>query len=264
MTDKSTQEIVASMAFAKELAKFFLYMALIFLIMYLPTALDATIEREASLLRKDAAEESRAWREMTDARLSSIEELLGRNSAQIIGEVKSGRIALLDEVRRLNNETIATIATTRVEVRDVSGSLREAIGSTQRNIDKLGQGAEETGRRLDYWTDCTAGGANAACWQVQLTGALGAARATAGEAARTGRAVREAMPDIVASVRDSAKNSSATTQATKQLMTNLSQSFKPLPRWVQIPLQVAVPSATIATPFLLKRATTVVTPVNPQ
>lgn len=258
MSDKSTQEIMASIAFAKELAKFFLYMALIFLIMYLPTALDATIEREALLLRKSVTEESRSWREMTDARLSSIEELLGRNSAQIIGEVRSGRVALMDEVRRLNDNTETLMAESRGELHGTAREVRRLLQTTERTAATIGEMPATIGGRLDYWTDCTAGGANAACWQVQLTGALGAARATAGEAARTGRAVREAMPEIVASVRDSAKNSSATTQATKQLMTNLSQSFKPLPRWVQIPLQIAVPSATVATPFLLRRATTVV------
>lgn len=53
------------------------------------------------------------------------------------------------------------------------------------------------GARLDPWTDCKG---NGACWQAQMTAALGAGRVTLGETSRTMRSIREATPGITKNI----------------------------------------------------------------
>lgn len=70
-------------------------------------------------------------------------------------------------------------------------------------------------------------------------GAVAAIKITAGETAQTMRGVRDATPQLVASAQRSADGAALTAHSTAALTANLARTFRPLPRWVQIPLALS-------------------------
>ena len=78
---------------------------------------------------------------------------------------------------------------------------------------------------------------------AQLLGVTAAAKVTLGETAQTMRTVREATPQIAASVQHATDESAATAAQTRIFMANLAKMTKPLPTWARIALAVAPPIA---------------------
>ena len=69
-------------------------------------------------------------------------------------------------------------------------------------------------------------------------GTVAAMKMTSGEADKTLKIFREAAPELIAAVQRSADGSAKTAQAAADLTVNLAQTFKPLPRKIQIPLAI--------------------------
>jgi hypothetical protein len=66
------------------------------------------------------------------------------------------------------------------------------------------------------------------------------------------RAVEQSAPRVALSVERAVANSDRTTAESAALMKNMSASFKPLPWWIRVPLQIAVPAAQLATPIAVR------------
>lgn len=201
----------------------------------MPVLIDRAIERESELTRKqvlgrlDAAAngiilESRQYRKSLDSHLSSA-----------LSEVSLGREQAVQSVDRLQGSIDSALAI----VDNHAGGFRQDLSPLISNYAEIPAQVKQAFR--PYWDPK----GNPAAWPVQATAALGAARATLGEASRTMKVIRETAPAL-------AENSTRTSEETAHLMHNLAETFKPLPKYLRIPLAIAAPSAQVATPFILR------------
>jgi len=149
-----------------------------------PAVLDAAVAREAEYTRAELAEQSNAWRRMaTD-------------------ESRRARLAAVAESAAWRKLTGAEIAATRSEVLAAVDRQGAALIATVGPTADAATAALDEYRRvpaavtatLSPWMECRG---NGACIPAQLTALLGASRATAGEASRTMRTIRESTPAIV-------------------------------------------------------------------
>ena len=179
----------------------------------------------------------------------SLQAELRRSTDQLVRETRMVRKDLTKQTGELVKTAQDTIRTIEYETQETAKATR-TLFTTYEKI------PEVVGAKFEPWTDCRSvslGGSGGACWQAQFTAALGAARYTAGEAARTSRAISGLAPDLSQSFRRIAENAERSSASTAKLTENLSKTFRPLPRWIQIPLTVANGAAVTALPFIVSR-----------
>ena len=152
-----------------------------------PAVLDAAVAREAEYTRAELAEQSNAWRralldESRRARLAAVAESAAWRTMTGV-EIAATRSDVLAAVDRHGAAIIATVGPT-------------ATAATAA-LDEYRRVPAMVGERLSPWMDCKG---NGACIPAQLTALLGASRATAGEASRTMRTIRESTPAIASNI----------------------------------------------------------------
>lgn len=141
-------------------------------------------------------------------------------------ELRQTRKDLLEEAGRIRRETRLEARQTREDAlarvdiaisildartasieRETAILLRTVGDNSGRLVDAYSSFPSSLLSRYDStvgpWTNCSG---NGACWQAQLTAALGASRATLGETSRTMREIREATPEIVRNVNQTTAN----------------------------------------------------------
>lgn len=153
------------------------------------------------------------------------------------------------ETSQLREQTLALI-------NERTGSLDAQLVRSADAVVALTTSYAELPRSLQPWMDCRG---NGACLPALAAGTMGAARATLGEWSRTSRLIREQTPEYLDATRSSVVHASETsrnvavaTQSLVGLLGNLQKATKPLPWWGNLGLKIAVPAATIATPFVLR------------
>lgn len=192
-------------------------------------------------------------------------ELLDRHAeravAAAVGELRATRMELKGEVGETRREVLrrvdaieglvdahairiedSAVGEIRAARADVMQAVRPVAGEAEDLIATYRRLPADVGARLGPWTDCKG---NGACWQAQITAALGATRSAIGQVAMS-------APRVAASVERSAAASEKATVATAAAMTNIAEVTKPLPRYLRIPLQIMGPTAPLWLPFAVR------------
>jgi hypothetical protein len=190
--------------------------------------LPATIREEIIRSRVALAAEVRATRSELIVRADRIGHSADSRMDAIHREVAMLRESGTSELRALSNATSAELRATGASVRRLTDSYAALPGDFKHATSQI-------------W-DCEA---NPDCLENRYV-TLG--RAVEGAS----RAVEQSAPLIASSVERAAANSDRATAESAVLMKNLAGAFKPLPWWLRLPLQVAVPAAQLATPLVIR------------
>jgi len=207
-------------------------------------SISQTISRLPDLVDRRVAIEMSITRSMLSGQLDEAREdlaqqmdLIRQAARQEIAATRKDLMGQLDELQwRMDARLAAMQDDLKQEIHPVSSAAVDLLGTYQ------GIPASVAENTKWLW-DCKR---YPACLQSQMLAVTGSVKAAAGELAKT-------APQLSASMRRIAENSERTTNESAAFMRNLSKSFRPLPRWLQVPLAIAVPAAQISTPFVLGR-----------
>ncbi len=178
-----------------------------------------------------------------DGRLGSIEQ-----SAR--AEVRATRTELLALVdRRIGETSVAAVDEIRQTRAEVVRRLDPPLAALTSTLDEYRAVPARVGHATSQIWDCEG---NPDCLENRYV-SVSRAIETASRAIATGAPRIASAGDRLAesSIR-SADNTERLTVNADRFMVNLERASRPLPAWVRIPLSIAVPSAQIALPFVLR------------
>jgi hypothetical protein len=179
----------------------------------------------------------------------------------LLHELRQSRAELLHRADRLERRAVGQIAQARAEVVRESALYR---ADANRHLDRWTEVAAGELRQMTASLDRLASAyaalpgdfkyATAQIWDCQSNPDCLENRYVSMSRAveRASREVERAAPRVAASLEQTAANSRQTTAHSAAFLRNLAESFKPLPRWVRIPLQIAAPAAQVALPFAVR------------
>jgi chromosome segregation ATPase len=179
----------------------------------------------------------------------------------LLHELRQSRAELLNRADRIERRTVGQLEQARADLMRESAAYR-ADGN--RHLDRWAEMAAAELRQVTGSLDRLASAyaalpadfkyATAQIWDCQHNPDCLENRYVSLSRAleRASREVELAAPRVAASLEQTAANSRQTTAHSAQFMRNLAESFKPLPRWVRIPLQIAAPAAQVALPFAVR------------
>lgn len=181
-----------------------------------PAIIDERIATEGDLTRRAAAVEIRQASSSVLAEVRQARADLLRETRNGLTVVREEAVTAKGDILRRVDAALAVVDKSSLRL---DSALNNAISSGKSEVRKLSNSYAsiplKIGERLDIWTECKG---NGACWQAQLTAALGAGRVTLGETSRTMRTVREVTPSIAGNVDKTTANIERFTRPDKWYM----------------------------------------------